>query len=107
MQQQRVGAGFPRPDASITDAGGENRPYTVDRIYFSNTISARLSSKAALRKGGVSFRGYCNVRAPQNSLEETLSLADPRRRRNRAAPFARRLAAGVGGRVEVPRDVAD
>src|SRR5262245_3392595 len=34
-----------------------------------------------------------------------LALADPRRRRDRAAPPARRLAAGVGSRVAVSRDV--
>src|SRR5262249_36620087 len=69
-------------------------------------MSARLSSKAVPRQGGASFRGYCNVQAPQSSLAETLSLADPRHRRDRAAAITLRLAAGVGSRVALPRNAA-
>src|SRR5262249_45338591 len=42
----------------------------------------------------------------QRLFDETASLADPRHRRDRAAPVTRRLAAGVGGRVALPRRVA-
>src|SRR5215470_3337601 len=35
-----------------------------------------------------------------------LALADRARRRDRAAPVARRLATGVGSRVELPRNAA-
>src|SRR5262245_8912699 len=35
-----------------------------------------------------------------------LALADPLRRPDRAAPLARRLAAGVGSRVALPRGAA-
>src|SRR5215475_1344133 len=49
---------------------------------------------------------YRNVRTSQGSLDETIPLADRACRRDRAAPLARRLAAGVGSGITIPRATA-
>jgi hypothetical protein len=39
LNSDKVGAGFPRPDALITDAAEKTRPYFIGRIYFSDIES--------------------------------------------------------------------
>src|SRR5262245_52279338 len=47
-----------------------------------------------------------DARAKQTTHLKTSSLADRIDRRDRAAPFARRLAAGVGSGIALPRTAA-
>jgi hypothetical protein len=48
--QHNAGAGFPRPDASITDAGGVKGVPTLLVAFISETPSTPGTSQAPLRR---------------------------------------------------------
>src|SRR6266498_567622 len=72
IKYSNVGAGFPRPGASITDAGGENPPLRCCYIYYSNTNMAYAILHIVIRSGSRSLH------RPPFSAGQERSIAEHR-----------------------------